>query len=113
MKTSFIRMLGAFLLLIGLGFASFAHAEEPAAAAPAVAATDAAPAAEAPAAPAAPAAAAADEPAPIVEKGDVAWMMVSTLLVIMMAIPGLALFYGGLVRSKNMLSVLMQVMMVF
>jgi Amt family ammonium transporter len=110
MKTSFIRMLGAFLLLIGLGFASFAHAEEPAAAAPAVAATDAAPADEAPAEPAA---AAADEPAPIVEKGDVAWMMVSTLLVIMMAIPGLALFYGGLVRSKNMLSVLMQVMMVF
>ena len=110
MKTSFIRMLGAFLLLIGLGFASFTHAEEPAAA-PAAAATtaapDAAPAAEAPAAPA------ADAPAPIVEKGDVAWMMVSTLLVIMMAIPGLALFYGGLVRSKNMLSVLMQVMMVF
>ena len=110
MKTSFIRMLGAFLLLIGLGFASFTHAEEPAAA-PAAAATtaapDAAPAADAPAAPA------ADVPAPIVEKGDVAWMMVSTLLVIMMAIPGLALFYGGLVRSKNMLSVLMQVMMVF
>ena len=110
MKTSFIRMLGAFLLLIGLVFASFTHAEEPAAA-PAAAATtaapDAAPAADAPAAPA------ADAPAPIVEKGDVAWMMVSTLLVIMMAIPGLALFYGGLVRSKNMLSVLMQVMMVF
>lgn len=110
MKTSFIRMLGAFLLLIGLGFASFTHAEEPAAA-PAAAATtaapDAAPVADAPAAPA------ADAPAPIVEKGDVAWMMVSTLLVIMMAIPGLALFYGGLVRSKNMLSVLMQVMMVF
>jgi protoheme IX farnesyltransferase len=42
-------------------------------------------------------------------KGDVSWMLVSTLLVIMMAIPGLALFYGGLVRSKNMLSVLMQV----
>jgi Amt family ammonium transporter len=110
MKTSFIRMLGAFLLLIGLGFASFTYAEEPAAA-PAAAATTAAPdaalAADAPAAPA------ADAPAPIVEKGDVAWMMVSTLLVIMMAIPGLALFYGGLVRSKNMLSVLMQVMMVF
>jgi len=49
----------------------------------------------------------------VVEKGDVAWMMLSTLLVIMMAIPGLALFYGGLVRSKNMLSVLMQVMVVF
>jgi Amt family ammonium transporter len=49
----------------------------------------------------------------VVEKGDVAWMMLSTLLVIMMAVPGLALFYGGLVRSKNMLSVLMQVMVVF
>ena len=49
----------------------------------------------------------------VVEKGDVAWMMLSTLLVIMMAIPGLALFYGGLVRTKNMLSVLMQVMVVF
>ena len=48
-----------------------------------------------------------------VAKGDVAWMMVSTLLVTFMAIPGLALFYGGLVRTKNMLSVLMQVMVVF
>jgi len=48
-----------------------------------------------------------------VNKGDVAWMMVATLLVVMMAVPGLALFYGGLVRSKNMLSVLMQVMVVF
>lgn len=48
-----------------------------------------------------------------VVKGDVAWMMVSTLLVTFMAIPGLALFYGGLVRTKNMLSVLMQVMVVF
>ncbi len=48
-----------------------------------------------------------------VDKGDVAWMMVATLLVVMMVVPGLALFYGGLVRSKNMLSVLMQVMVVF
>jgi ammonium transporter, Amt family len=46
-------------------------------------------------------------------KGDTGWMLVATLLVIMMAIPGLALFYGGLVRSKNMLSVLMQVMVTF
>jgi Amt family ammonium transporter len=46
--------------------------------------------------------------APIVEKGDVAWMMTSSLLVLFMIVPGLALFYGGLVRSKNMLSVLMQ-----
>ena len=42
------------------------------------------------------------------DKGDVAWMMVSTILVLFMILPGLALFYGGLVRSKNMLSVLMQ-----
>ncbi len=48
-----------------------------------------------------------------VNKGDVAWMMTATLLVIFMAVPGLALFYGGLVRSKNMLSVLMQVLVVF
>lgn len=45
----------------------------------------------------------------LVYKGDVAWMMTATLLVLFMIIPGLALFYGGLVRSKNMLSVLMQV----
>ncbi|MGH8856328.1 MAG: ammonium transporter, partial [Telluria sp.] len=51
--------------------------------------------------------------APSINKGDTAWMFVATLLVIMMSIPGLALFYGGLVRAKNMLSVLMQVFMVF
>ncbi|MFZ3221271.1 MAG: ammonium transporter, partial [Rhodoferax sp.] len=50
---------------------------------------------------------------PVPNKGDTAWMMVSTLLVILMTVPGLALFYGGLVRSKNMLSVLMQVMVTF
>jgi len=60
-----------------------------------------------------PLAAMADEVIPVVNKGDVAWMLVSTLLVLFMALPGLALFYGGLVRSKNILSVLMQVMVVF
>ena len=50
--------------------------------------------------------------APAINKGDTAWMFVATLLVIMMAIPGLALFYGGLVRAKNMLSVLMQCTMI-
>ena len=50
--------------------------------------------------------------APVPNKGDTAWMIVATLLVILMTIPGLALFYGGLVRSKNMLSVLMQVFVV-
>ena len=68
----------------------------------ALAAADAAPAAAAPAA-----------VKETVDKGDVTWMMIATVLVIMMVIPGLALFYGGLVRSKNMLSVLMQVMVVF
>ncbi|WP_425476509.1 ammonium transporter [Aerolutibacter daejeonensis] len=57
--------------------------------------------------------AAASAAAPVVEKGDVAWMMTSTLLVLLMVVPGLALFYGGLVRSKNVLSVLMQVLTVF
>ena len=55
----------------------------------------------------------AQDVAATVSKGDVTWMMLSTLLVVMMAVPGLALFYGGLVRTKNMLSVLMQVMVVF
>ena len=82
------------------------------------AATSAAPAASAAAAPAAataaPAAAApAAAPTLVPNKGDNAWLMVCTALVILMSIPGLALFYGGLVRSKNMLSVLMQVFVTF
>ena len=59
---------------------------------------------------------AADAPAaaaPTLNSGDTAWMLPSTLLVILMTIPGLALFYGGLGRSKNMLSVLMQVFVIF
>jgi len=87
--------------------ASAATAPADAAAAPA-----AAPVA-APAAAAAPAPAEAAPAAPTPQKGDTAWMFVATLLVIMMTIPGLALFYGGLVRSKNMLSVLLQVFMIF
>ena len=109
------------LSLAALGFAGGALAQDvaasaaqptPAAAtasAPEAAAPAAAPAASAAAAPAASAAASG----PVANKGDNAWMLVSTLLVIMMTIPGLALFYGGLVRSKNMLSVLMQVMVTF
>lgn len=97
-----------------LGFAGIAAAQDaasaPAAAASAAAVVDAAAAAAPAAAEAASAPAAA---APVPNKGDVSWMLVSTLLVIMMSIPGLALFYGGLVRSKNMLSVLMQVFVTF
>src|SRR5487761_2713303 len=62
---------------------------------------------------AASAVAAAPAVAEVPNKGDTSWMIVATLLVIMMSIPGLALFYGGLVRSKNMLSVLMQVFSIF
>src|SRR5262245_48300948 len=84
------------------------------------------PAAEAPAAPAAKAddkkaAAPAKEekkeeakaPPPTPNKGDTAWMLTSTALVLAMSVPALALFYGGLVRSKNMLSMLMQVFVTF
>jgi len=56
-----------------------------------------------------PAAASAAAPAPAVDKGDAAWMMTSTILVLAMIVPGLALFYGGLARAKNMLSVMTQV----
>ena len=115
--------LGLSLLVGGTAAMAQAPAAAPAVSAPAEAKpADAAPAAPSAAAVAAPAAAAA-APAPAADasaakppepnKGDTAWMMVSTLLVILMAIPGLALFYGGLVRSKNMLSVLMQVMVTF
>ncbi len=53
-----------------------------------------------------------EQMATMMNKGDIAWMLVSAALVLMMSIPGLALFYGGLVRTKNMLSVLMQVFMI-
>ena len=96
------KLLATLALGLGLVFASGVTMAEDAPAAPATAAA----AAEAPAA--APAAA----PAPVPNKGDTAWMTVATILVILMTIPGLALFYGGLVRSKNMLSVLMQVFVV-
>jgi Amt family ammonium transporter len=109
-------MMKKLLLSLALGISlltagSFALAQT---AAPAATASEAK--AEAPSAAAAAAAPAADASAPaapVPNKGDTAWMMVSTLLVIMMAVPGLALFYGGLVRSKNMLSILMQVMVTF
>ena len=118
-------LLSSFALSLGLLLGGAALAQTPAApaasAAPAAAASEAAPAATAPATPApaaaavataAPAAAASAPAAPVPNKGDTAWMTVATAMVIFMTIPGLALFYGGLVRSKNMLSVLMQVFVV-
>jgi ammonium transporter, Amt family len=114
------KLLASLALgLAVLGFTGGALAQDAAASAPAAtasaAAIEAAPAAApaSAAAAAAPADAASAAPAPVINKGDTAWMLVSTLLVIMMTVPGLALFYGGLVRSKNMLSVLMQVMVTF
>ena len=104
--------LGLSLLTAGVsGFAQTPAAPEVAASAAAPAAAVVAPAPLAAAE--APAAAAAAAPVPKVDSGDTAWMLTSTLLVILMTIPGLALFYGGLGRSKNMLSVLMQVFVIF
>src|SRR5574343_124859 len=116
-----MKRVFALLALVGaVAFGAPAWAEEKAAEA-APAATAAAPAGMAGMsgmAAAAPAAAEAAAPAPAAapvppNKGDNAWVMVSAALVILMSIPGLALFYGGLVRTKNMLSVLMQVFVTF
>jgi Amt family ammonium transporter len=93
-----------------LGAPAFAE-DPPAAATDAAAAAAAAPAADA--APAAAPEAAAPAAAPTADKGDTAWMLTATVLVIMMTIPGLALFYGGMVRTKNMLAMLMKVFATF
>jgi Amt family ammonium transporter len=112
MKKLFACLALGLAVLGVMGMADPAHAQAASEPAAATAASAPAPAAAASAAePAASAAAAA--PAPVPNKGDTSWMLVSTALVIMMSIPGLALFYGGLVRSKNMLSVLMQVFVTF
>lgn len=125
MKKLLVKALAASALLLSAGLfsSSMAADEVVAASAPAVSASSpvatAASGAEVAAPVAAPAAAsteaapAAPAAAPTPNKGDTAWMMVATMLVILMTIPGLALFYGGLVRSKNMLSILMQVFMIF
>jgi Amt family ammonium transporter len=102
------KLLATLALGLGLVFASGVAMAEDAPAKPAAEAAAIAPAAPA----AAESAAAQAAPAPVPNKGDTAWMTVATVLVILMTIPGLALFYGGLVRSKNMLSVLMQVFVV-
>ena len=108
-KGNAMKRLFSLLALVGaLGFCAVpVMAQDNAAAAPAATAAAAAPAA------AAPAATATATPAPTPNKGDTAWMLTSTALVLLMSVPALALFYGGLVRSKNMLSVLMQVFVTF
>ncbi|RJG04826.1 ammonium transporter [Noviherbaspirillum cavernae] len=123
MKKQLLRFLAASTLLFAVGFSQSALAVDAPSSKPEAAAINGAPAAS-PAAPAAaaaapattaaaPAAAAPAAAAPVANKGDTAWMMTATVLVILMTIPGLALFYGGLVRSKNMLSILMQVFVIF
>jgi ammonium transporter, Amt family len=117
MKKMLKQFLFAVICAAGISFstASLAQDSKPVTgtiAQPAAAATATPAAATAPkVAEAAAPAAAAKAPEP--NKGDTAWMMTATMLVILMTIPGLALFYGGLVRAKNMLSVLMQVMVIF
>jgi Amt family ammonium transporter len=108
----------ALALLVGMstiGISNVSYAEDaPAAtAAPAADATPAAAPAPVAAPAAAPTAAApAAAPAPVPNKGDTAWMIVATVLVLMMCVPGLGLFYGGMARQKNMLSILMQTFMI-
>ena len=107
MKHWMKKLIVSGALLLSFGAASLAPISM------AFAEDKAAPAVSSPAA--APAAVAATEPAaaPVPNKGDTAWLLVCTALVIMMSVPALALFYGGLVRKKNMLSVLMQCLVVF
>ena len=116
MKKLFASLVISLAVVGGTMLTSAANAQDKKAdPAPAAATTapTAAPALTAPTpATAAPVAAAAPA-APVPNKGDVAWMLVSTALVLLMSVPALALFYGGLVRSKNMLSVLMQVFVTF
>ncbi|MFM9912990.1 MAG: ammonium transporter [Methylophilaceae bacterium] len=110
------KLFSALMLIAALGFSGFSLAEDAAAPAVAEAATAAVAATEAAAPVAAPAveaaAPAAAAPAPVPNKGDTAWMIMATVLVLLMCVPGLGLFYGGMVRSKNMLSVLMQTFMI-
>jgi len=122
MKNLLTKTLAISALLFAVGFTTSAGAQDaaktdtvaaPATAAPAAAATPAAaPAAAAPAAAGA-AAPAAAAPVEVPNKGDTAWMLTTTAFVMLMTLPGLGLFYGGLVRTKNMLSVLMQCFMIF
>ena len=105
-----LALAAGVALTTGIAIAQDAKPAAAPTAAPAATAPAAAPASTAPSVPAA-APAAAKIPDP--NKGDTAFMYIATILVILMTLPGLALFYGGLVRSKNMLSVLMQVFVTF
>jgi ammonium transporter, Amt family len=113
-KLKFSTLIASVAMLASVAFSAATIAQDKAAPATPAAATPSATAA-APAAAAAPAVApvVATPAAPVPNKGDVSWMLVCTAMVLLMSVPALALFYGGLVRSKNMLSVLMQVFVTF
>jgi Amt family ammonium transporter len=114
MKKLLAALAAVLALSVSLAAPAWAQDAAASAASAVVEAASAVVDAAAPAAAATPEAAPAAAPTPPkFDKGDTAWMMVATLLVILMTVPGLALFYGGLVRAKNMLSVLMQVMVTF
>src|SRR5258708_9168083 len=103
-----MKKLCAFLaVVLSLAFAGVTLAQDKPAATPEKAAAEAKPAA------AEPEKKEEAKPAPTPNKGDVAWMLTSTALVLMMSVPALALFYGGMVRAKNALAMLMQVFVVF
>ena len=126
--SAIFALISMWIIAACMGLASFTATAQAPQTTPTQASADSAkaalPATAVPAAVIAPAAAAATSApvvaataaapaAPVPNKGDVAWLLIATALVIMMSVPGLALFYGGMVRSKNMLSVLMQVFVVF
>ncbi len=111
MSRKLVLLASMAVLLLGVGNVFAQDAAAPAAEASSVAAEVVAPAPEA-AAPAAEASAPAAA-APEFNKGDIAWMLTSTLLVLFMVLPGLALFYGGMVRAKNILSLSMQIFVTF
>lgn len=103
------KLFATFALFGAMLMAAPSFADEAVASdASAVVMTEAAPAADMAAAPATEAAPAAEAEAPKLDSGDTAWVLTSTALVLMMTLPGLALFYGGMVRKKNVLSTLMQ-----
>jgi Amt family ammonium transporter len=110
------KLLSMFALVaaLGLGYSSTTYAEDVVVTTDVVATEEAAPVATeaAPVAEVAAEVAVAEEAPETLDAGNTAWMVMATILVLLMIIPGLALFYGGLVRTKNMLSVLMQVFVI-
>jgi len=113
MRRVFIFLTFAAVTLFGAAVMAQDEAPAPEAATVEAVAVEVVEAAAPAAEEAAPAEAAPAAPVPSINKGDTAWMLISTAIVLMMSVPALALFYGGMVRAKNMLSMLMQVFVTF